>query len=448
MNIQLFRSALITLFLAVCCTAAHGNTKDSGGISDQETAEASRAAYESLIEDAEVQRTLATEAAVEAEIMAQEKQVEEESRQAQQKEAQVAEEAREEAGERARLEAIKAEELKQIRNELSQTHRELQETSRRVAQAHRKLAIASSPGIQYRYFNLGDRAVLGVVLGFETQEGIQVMGVSPGGPAEKAGLMRGDRLVALDGTPLVRDEQQSGRDRLFDLMDKVSDGDEIELTVRRESENLDLIVTVERREPTSWQSMIEIPTIPSDVAGIEDIHTIVRKIRMPELDEERLVEELAELEETVREIEVSFESLEGFDEVLQGGWAFEMGDMSQFGIDAMRDADAWFGLPLAHGLELTALNPSLGRYFDTERGVLVINIDETNDYHLMAGDVILRIGSDDIDSPSDFMRKIRKLNSGEQVSIEIKREKRTVTLDVIIPENRLGYHMETHRNEE
>ena len=105
----------------------------------------------------------------------------------------------------------------------------------------------------------------------------------------------------------------------------------------------------------------------------------------------------------------------------------------------------WFGLPHALGLELVTLNPQLGAYFGADSGVLVIQAEEDNDLQLQSGDVILAINSETVESPSDLMRALREAESGDSVDVTIRRDQKDVTLDVVIPDNRFGLRIETHR---
>ena len=64
-------------------------------------------------------------------------------------------------------------------------------------------------------------------VGLPEREGLLVRAVEEGGPADSAGIERGDLLVAAAGRELT------GVDTLYEVLDEVSPGDTIDLTVVR-----------------------------------------------------------------------------------------------------------------------------------------------------------------------------------------------------------------------
>jgi C-terminal processing protease CtpA/Prc len=331
-----------------------------------------------------------------------------------------------------RTNAIQREDVERAREELSRAHRELREASREIAQAHRELSRSGQNVEVVMDVNLGDRAVIGVVLGRPTARGVELMGVSPDGPAERAGLQPGDVVVAIQGVDLVNNDD--ARRVAIDLMRDVSDGEVVAITAERDGQAGDYSVTAEQREPRGWQSVIRIPEDPVIADNLESVHTIIERIAVPELDQAALVAEIAELSERIESREFTFVTEDG-ETISQ----FEFEGFSEMCGLAMSDANIWFGLPQAHGLELTSINQGLGAYFKTDRGVLVIEAREGNAYELESGDVILSIGDVSVDTPSDMMRALRDVQPGSAIAIEIKRDRKDKTLQVTIPENRLGF---------
>ncbi len=314
---------------------------------------------------------------------------------------------------------LQKEELARTREELSKTHRELREATREVARAHRDLVRAGDDYEVIHHVNLGDRAVIGVVLGKESDKGVEIIGVSPDGPAERAGLEQGDILVSIQDMVLA--DNDNARESVFEVMSEVDDQEELAVVIERDGVSSEYTVTAEIREPRGWQSMIRIAEVEAIAATSGDRHVIIERIEIPEIDEEAIAAQVAELSKHLEHYEFDYE------------------EFSDFGAHAMSEANAWFGLPRAHGLELTSINEGLGAYFKTDRGVLVIKAREANAYGLESGDVILSIDSTAVNSPSDLMRALRDVKPGSELDIGIKRNRRDKTLSVIVPENRLGF---------
>lgn len=347
-----------------------------------------------------------------------------------------------EAQAQARERSLQERELDRLREELGRAHRELREATREVARAHRELVLADGTEHFFEHINLGDRAVIGVVLGAETADGLQVIGVSPDGPADRAGVQTGDLLVAIRGESLA-DGDARGRETIQRVLQEAGEDEALPLVVVRDGETWNLTVTPERREPSSWQTLIRIPEPPVAPHAPDAPHVVVERIEIPEIDTEELDRRIAETSEKLEAMRYQL--------VMPDGRTLE-GDLESFGeIDfdfdgysglaerALREANVWFGLPQAQGLELASIDPGLGSYFDTERGVLVLRAREDNAYQLQSGDVVLEVNGQFVNSPSDLVRALREIEPGSDVDLVIKRDRRDQTLSVTMPENRLGY---------
>ena len=401
--------------------------------------------YQVMLEDAERARTEAEQARREAVKMA------EQAREMARREAQRSRQETEQ--EVQQLSREQREEMERVREELSRAHRELREASREIAEAHRDLARSSHERHVVRHINLGERAVIGVVLGRDTANGVEIIGVSPGGPAERAGLQTGDLITSIQGERLDGSDvgaQGEGRKSLFRLMEGIEVGETLELGVLRGGEALEFQVTAERREPSSWQTMIRVPDVPSVPGDPGAPSIVVERIEIPHIDEEAINAHIEALEQEMEGKQFRFVMPDGKEIELSGDFdlpddlGFEVEELSELAEHALREANVWFGLPQAQGLELAPVNEGLGAYFKTDRGVLVLQAREDNAYRLRSGDVVLTINARPVDSPTDMMRVLREIEPGSEVELAIKRDRRNKTLSVIMPENRLGQAWSVH----
>ena len=408
----------------------------------QSQAEAAQAAaeaeYARVAEDAEAARAEAEKARAEAARVA------ERAREAARARASAERERAELSTERAaamdRERAAREAEMERAREELSRAHRELREAQRDVARAHRELARPERVVRAYTLPNLGDRPVIGVVMGEETAQGVELVGVSPDGPAEAAGIEVGDVMVAINGTRLATADG-GAKPQVFAVMEAAAAGDTIKIDVERDGVPMSFAVVAEVREPASWQSMVRIPEITT-VERIEpgpdgERRIVIESTVVPEIDEEALAERMEILRQRLEDKEIVLHA-DRFPH-LAGEYEFHFEDYSDVAGHAFESANVWFGLPQAHGLELATVNEGLGAYFKTDRGVLVIKAREDNAYRLEAGDVILKVGDTDVDTPSDLIRALRELEPGEEIEIAVKRDRRDKTLSVTMPENRFGF---------
>jgi S1-C subfamily serine protease len=80
------------------------------------------------------------------------------------------------------------------------------------------------------------------------------------------------------------------------------------------------------------------------------------------------------------------------------------------------------------GLELVSLSPGLGEYFGAEEGVLVVSVPEDSELNLVDGDVIRAIDGRKVKSPSHAMRILRSYKADEEVTFDILRKQRSMSV--------------------
>ena len=87
--------------------------------------------------------------------------------------------------------------------------------------------------------------------------------------------------------------------------------------------------------------------------------------------------------------------------------------------------------PLSN-MELATLTPGLGKYFGTDKGVLVIRAPHDGQLKLEEGDVILSIDGREPTSGSHATRILGSYQPGEKITLRIVRERKTLELQSTI----------------
>jgi membrane-associated protease RseP (regulator of RpoE activity) len=129
----------------------------------------------------------------------------------------------------------------ELERKLADARKRLDEAAREVA----NLSMSMSDDVMPRMHAFGrvmgggpPRAVLGINLGTNDEVkggGVEVVSVSPGGAAERAGLKAGDVLTEINGKALKSEGEESAREQLLDAMRKVKPGDSVALSYRRDN---------------------------------------------------------------------------------------------------------------------------------------------------------------------------------------------------------------------
>lgn len=265
-------------------------------------------------------------------------------------------------------------EVVDIEAEMRAAEARLEEAARRIAE----LSTRRLPPLDARRFGFGfgARPMLGITIDGETDdgpvEGVVVSGVTPSGPAVEAGLRAGDVVTAINDESLAADSSLAANRKLLDFMAGVEEGDRLDVEYLRDGAVAE--VTLEPRARTPRMLTFGMPEAP-------------RAPRAP--------------------------AAPGFSQFVfldgRGGW----GDM-----------------------EMVPLTEDLGRYFGTDKGLLVVRAPSDDSLQLKDGDVIHAIDGREPTSVSHAVRILGSYQSGETLKIEIMRDRRRQTLDVEMPDNR------------
>jgi len=352
---------------------------------------------------------------------------------------QLASEQREKATvEETRARAAREVEMEKMHEELNHARKQLRETSREIARVNREVARARADGHESRFiFRTSARPVIGVILGKADDIGVKVLGVSPDGPAERAGIEQGDVIVALGGRVLASvAEAEDAKNGLNIALQEVREDEPIIVSVERGDQTLDLTVIPEVREPLTWKSVTRFPSAPRKPTAPHDPtapehRIVIERIKVPEIDSEAITVQIEQMRSEIDQRRALMEVARV--PTAEGEFEFEFHELSEMGDFALHDANVWFGLPMAQGLQLAEIDPGLGEYFKTDRGVLVLKAKQDNDLQLKSGDVILQVGDTEVNSPAEFMRALRDFHSGDEFEIDIKRKRKERTLKTVMP---------------
>lgn len=289
-----------------------------------------------------------------------------------------------------------------LREELEQARREVAEAARKMARIQREMADSEAVNIQLKRFEALEalegmegelaemderirhevirglrmtRPRLGVLLGGE-DESNEIVGVTPGSGAEKAGIRAGDRLVAINGQTVDAGDPDS----LRAAMEGIEPGVTVPVEIEREGNELILGVTVS--------------------SPARDLRVITHNIVGPPPGGPAMDREVIVLEH----------------------------ESEQIPRPPM--------LPRLAGLgrhsDMISNHAGLESYFGTAEGVVVLRIDADNPLKLEDGDVVLGIDGESLSRPVDIGRALLG-RGGETVTLELMRGGERLTIEAELP---------------
>jgi len=132
--------------------------------------------------------------------------------------------------------------------QMAAARKQLQAASNKLAEAART-----------RHVTGYKRAFLGVLLGDQSEDGIVVAGVTPGGGAETAGIQANDIIVAVNDESLTGHEQPL--EVLHRVLDGISPGGDVAAVVMRDGEMQSFDAVPTSAIPFTW-GLHPDPTIP------------------------------------------------------------------------------------------------------------------------------------------------------------------------------------------
>lgn len=176
-----------------------------------------------------------------------------------------------------------------LEKDLAEARAELDKAAREVAELSRQLYGGESGDVM-RFVHGGPRgSMLGVNIGggAARDEGVEVSGVSPGGPAEQAGIKTGDVLLAVNGQALRRGGERTASQQLVEFMRGVEPGRAVKIEYLRDGKQGTVEVTTAPAEPPIVRIVRERMAGPMGegmpMPGFDGMHGPQRAFRSLEL---------------------------------------------------------------------------------------------------------------------------------------------------------------------
>jgi hypothetical protein len=284
----------------------------------------------------------------------------------------------------------------EIERQLHEAQEQLERSAQKVAEL--SMSLNDEVGETVLRFEHGAaRATLGINIGAIERrpadaQGVRILSVSPGGPADVAGLKAGDVIVSYAGQSMAGEGGKPPPQRLLAAVRQSRPDQPVPLEYRRDGKSN----TVQIVPKNLVESMAELRLADLGELGdlghmdqlgdMGDMHDMPRIAGMPALPRVR---------------------------------PFPAG---------MHDADG-FG-----STELVELSPHLGQYFGVEKGLLVVRAPHDERLKLQDGDVIIDIDGRVPGGVTHAFQILRSYRVGETLKLHVMRQQKRIELPVEVPD--------------
>lgn len=304
---------------------------------------------------------------------------------------------------------------------------------------------------------IGRKPVIGVVLAPDPQGGVRIAGVTPDGAAAGAGIRTGDRLVRIGGKTIhgatpearvdaARELLQAGDDKTPVKLVYARDGRESDVSVTPKLDNRIMVFAGDGQMMRPGGNVVvrrigdrtEVTADGPDVGDVPhgawhgadgEMHVFAFDDDAPKGQgqiEHRVVRiECKQGDEACMQHAEAHGPHPGFPRVQMFRFDCKPGE-SCAGPQRLAEAFRW------NGLNLASVDAQLGRYFGTDKGVLVLSAGPALGT-LQPGDVIQRVDGKAVDTPRAVMDALRDKPADSTIAVEYLRDRKSGTTQVKVP---------------
>ncbi len=330
--------------------------------------------------------------------------------------------------------ALSPAERARIERDIAGAREQLQQAAQRVAELSMKLGQRDAYHYAFKTGNAprglpATRPVLGVVLDNFGKD-VVIRAVTPGGPAEQAGLRGGDVLVAVKGRRIKSGEE--GLDTALEAVRGLSEGQKVPVIVTRDGSQHEVVVSVRKMAAHSMPLWSGDPDFDFDLdmdmdmdidVDMEPGHDLNLLAPNAQIDNDVIIERSVDARrdgKAQRHVVIRNDV-----EHARGG---HMSDGQAPRARAMVFRSAGLG-----GLQLAPINPELGRHFGAQSGVLVLDNKGDSFPELRTGDVITRVDGKPVTGHRELMRAMLGRGKGTRATLDLVRDRKPLSVTVATP---------------